>query len=187
MKYTLILFFIAFAVNAQYHSGKVVSVLDGDTVIVLDSNLQTKLRLAEIDCPEKNQPFGKKAKQFTSDRIFSKTIQYEATGIDKYGRTIAKIYYGTQRKYLNQELVEFGLAWHYKKYSNSVELSKLEINARNKKIGIWSQDNFVEPSKWRKKDKTGFKSSGISLKLHVPKRQHKRNSRTRFTKEFQIR
>ena len=46
---------------------KVIGIKDGDTVVVLDSlNNQTTLRLAEVDCSEKNQPFGTKAKQFTS-------------------------------------------------------------------------------------------------------------------------
>ena len=54
---------------------KVIGIKDGDTVVVLDSlNNQTTLRLAEVDCSEKNQPFGTKAKQFTSDQIYLKTI-----------------------------------------------------------------------------------------------------------------
>ncbi|PZU20144.1 MAG: nuclease [Shinella sp.] len=187
MRHYTLLLFLSFALNAQQQTGKVVSVLDGDTVIVLDNNIQTKLRLAEIDCPEKNQPFGKKAKQFTSDRVFSKTIFYEVTGKDKYGRSIAKIYYGPSKIYLNKELVEFGLAWHYKKYSDSEELSRLEVNARNKKIGIWSEKDFIEPSAWRKGKKTGFKSGGASLKIHIPKRHYKRYKNSTFIKVIKIR
>jgi endonuclease YncB( thermonuclease family) len=62
----------------------VVGIQDGDTLVVLDSlNNQTTLRLAEIDCPEKSQPFGNKAKQFTSDQIYRKTIKYIITDIDR--------------------------------------------------------------------------------------------------------
>ena len=55
--------------------GKVVAITDGDTFKLLtkDSTL-IKVRLANIDCPEKKQPFSKKAKQFASSAIFSKTV-----------------------------------------------------------------------------------------------------------------
>ena len=55
--------------------GKVVGIIDGDTFKLLtkDSTL-IKVRLANIDCPEKKQPFSVKAKQFVSDAIFSKSV-----------------------------------------------------------------------------------------------------------------
>jgi endonuclease YncB( thermonuclease family) len=51
------------------------------------------LRLAEVDCPESKQPFGKNAKQFTSSKIFGKQIIYQPIQKDRYGRTIAKVYF----------------------------------------------------------------------------------------------
>ena len=111
-------------------TGKVIGVKDGDTVVVLDSlNRQTTLRLAEIDCPENSQPFGNKAKQFTSQEIYRKQIKYIVTDIDRYGRSIAMIYYD-DNKYLSAELIKSGLAWHYKRYSTSKELANYEIKAR---------------------------------------------------------
>lgn len=74
-KLLLLLLLVPVLSISQTLSGKVVAIKDGDTVVVLDSlNNQTTLRLAEVDCPEKNQPFGTKAKQFTSDQIYFKTI-----------------------------------------------------------------------------------------------------------------
>ena len=56
---------------SKTYTGKVIGIKDGDTVVVLDSlNYQTTLRLAEVDCPEKSQAFGTKAKQFTSDDFY---------------------------------------------------------------------------------------------------------------------
>lgn len=183
---TVLLFFIPFALFAQIRSGKVVAVLDGDTVIVLENNKQTKIRLAEIDCPEKNQPFGNKAKQFTSDKIFSKTVSYKTAGTDKYGRTLAHIYYGTDNMNLNGELVANGLAWHYKQFSKSKELSFLESNARRKKMGIWSEKNPVEPSKWRQTKKKPFKSKNASIRITVPKKQIPNRPKKRFVKTVHI-
>ena len=96
------LLFLLFSLNYSFCqttlTGKVVGVKDGDTVVVIDaSNFQTTLRLAEVDCPEKDQPFGTKAKQFTSDQIYRKEIKYIVTDIDRYGRSIAKIYYASIR------------------------------------------------------------------------------------------
>ena len=45
-------------------SGKVVSVLDGDTIDVLYNRRAKRIRLNGIDAPEKGQAFGQKAKQF---------------------------------------------------------------------------------------------------------------------------
>ena len=67
---------------------------DGDTItVLLEGNTQKKLRLAEVDCPESGQPFGKNAKQFTSGQVFGKQISFIETDTDRYGRTIAKVYY----------------------------------------------------------------------------------------------
>ncbi|WP_288981922.1 thermonuclease family protein [uncultured Flavobacterium sp.] len=133
-------------------TAKVVGIKDGDTVVVLDSlNNQTTLRLAEVDCPEKSQPFGTKSKQFTSDQIYLKTIKYVVTDIDRYGRSIAMIYYDTDNKYLSAEIIKAGMGWHYKRYSTSKELANFEINARKEKLGLWIDNNPIEPSEWRKK------------------------------------
>jgi micrococcal nuclease len=152
--FLLIIFYLlsSFLYSQNTLTAKVVGIKDGDTVVVLDSlNNQTTLRLAEVDCPEKNQPFGTKAKQFTSDQIYLKTIKYIVTDTDRYGRSIAMIYYDTDNKYLSAEIIKAGMGWHYKRYSTSKELALLEDNAKKKKIGLWLDNNPIEPSEWRKK------------------------------------
>jgi micrococcal nuclease len=140
MKYSIKLLFLLLLTNLLYSqttfNARVVGVKDGDTVVVLDSlNNQTTLRLSEIDCPEKKQPFGTKAKQFTSDKIYRKEIKYIVTNIDRYGRSIAMLYYD-DNKYLSVELIKNGLAWQYKRYSTSKELANFENSARLQKIGL---------------------------------------------------
>ena len=143
--------FISSIVQSQtLFKATVVGIKDGDTVVVLDSlNNQITLRLAEIDCPEKNQPFGTKAKQFTSEEIYRKEIKYIVTDIDRYGRSIAMIYYDNG-KYLSAQLLKNGLAWHYKRYSSSVELSNYEEKSKMDKVGLWIDDNPTPPWDWRK-------------------------------------
>ena len=105
-KLLLLLFLISFTSLAQTFTGKVIAIKDGDTVVVIDSlNQSTTLRLAEIDCPEKAQPFGNRAKQYTSSQVYLVTIKYVVTDIDRYGRAIAMIYYGDDNNYLSAELI----------------------------------------------------------------------------------
>ena len=149
----VILFFTFFTLHSQTSLvGKVIGIKDGDTVEVIDHlNNTTILRLAEVDCPEKNQPFGTKSKQFTSDAIYLKNVKYIVTSKDRYGRSIAKVYYNN--KYLSAQIIKNGMGWHYKKYSNSNELSLFENLARSRKRGLWADPNPIYPSEWRKTKK----------------------------------
>ncbi len=68
--------FISFALLASQtlaadFTGRVVGVSDGDTITVLHNGKGERIRLHGIDCPEKRQAFGKRAKQFTSNLVFS--------------------------------------------------------------------------------------------------------------------
>ena len=143
-------FFIATTYSQASLKSKVIGIKDGDTIEVIDKlNNPTTLRLAEVDCPEKKQPFGMKAKQFTSDAVYLKTITYIVTDIDRYGRSIAKVYYDNN-KYLSAEIIKNGMRWQYKEYSDSKELAHYEEQARSKKIGLWIDPNPIYPSDWRK-------------------------------------
>jgi hypothetical protein len=62
----------AAAVAQDFH-GKVVAVTDGDTIQVMHHNIAETIRLAGIDCPEKSQQCGMKAKEFTTVCALEKT------------------------------------------------------------------------------------------------------------------
>lgn len=70
--------FIALSAQAADLIGKVVGVADGDTItLLLDApagKLNVKIRVAQIDPPEKAQPWGQKSKQALSDLIYGKTF-----------------------------------------------------------------------------------------------------------------
>jgi hypothetical protein len=106
-----------------------------------------KIRLHGIDCPEMGQPFGKRAKQFTSDMVFGKIVEVKPTDRDRYGRTVAWVY--VDSICLNKELLKVGLAWHYKQYSKDNELAILELVAQKKKIGLWSDPHAISPWEFR--------------------------------------
>ena len=138
-----------FPASALSWSGKCVGVTDGDTIKVMHNGNAEKIRLYGIDCPEKSQPFGKKAKRFASDIVFKKIVEIKPIKKDCYGRTIAWVHVGN--KCLNKELVKEGMAWHYKKYSNDADLARLEMQARVYKIGLWINPHAVPPWEWRRR------------------------------------
>ena len=136
-------------------TAKVVGIKDGDTIVILEDGNKTKtLRLAEVDCPESGQPFGKNAKKFTSDCVFGKMIKYYEINYDRYGRTIAKVYFDD--KYLSAEIIANGLGWWYEKYSKDYSLKKLQDNAKYNKIGLWQDKNAISPYEWRQINKVNF-------------------------------
>ncbi len=128
-------------------SGEVVGVSDGDTITVLREKQPIKIRLQAVDCPEKNQPFGTKAKLFTAGMVFGKRVSVKPVTQDRYGRTVAWIYLGN--KSLNEELLRSGMAWHYSQYDHSIQLERLVQGAQKAKIGLWSEANPIPPWEWR--------------------------------------
>ena len=74
--------------------GEVIRVLDGDTIEVLHEKKPERIRLYGIDCPEKGQAFGQKAKQATSSLLFGKEVRIESHGRDKHRRTLGTVFDG---------------------------------------------------------------------------------------------
>jgi endonuclease YncB( thermonuclease family) len=140
---------------AQTIAGRVVGVSDGDTVTVLDaSNKQTRVRLAQIDAPEKSQDFGQASKQALSDLVFNKPVTVEVETIDKYGRTVGKVLVGGQDANLAQ--VKAGMAWVYRQYARDSAYFSAEESAKAARLGLWSRPDAVPPWEYRH----GGKSAG---------------------------
>lgn len=135
--------------KAQTIIGKVVGVSDGDTITVLGpGNTQYKIRLSEIDAPEKSQAFGEKAKQFTSGLVFGKQVTVAIKETDRYGRSVADVFLPDGRN-LNHELLRNGFAWWYKQYSKNPALGKLEAEARAAHKGLWADPRSQPPWDFR--------------------------------------
>lgn len=152
----LILYFLCCgSATAEILQGKVISISDGDTVTVLDSNNTAwKVRLMGIDAPEKHQAFGMKSKESLSDLIYGKSVSVEYHKTDRYGRTVGKIM--VDGVDANLEQVRAGLAWHYKQYQKEqsaedrVTYSLAEEQARVTRKGLWHDEAPMPPWDWRK-------------------------------------
>lgn len=134
MKLILILL-IALFTSCSYKS-RCVYVIDGDTLIMQD---RKHVRLYGIDSPEKYQEGGQEAKQYLSSLVLNNTVKLIKVDKDKYGRDVCKVY--CDGAYINELMVISGNSWAYKKYS-STKLHNEELEARRKKIGIWSKAAF---------------------------------------------
>lgn len=127
----------------------VIGISDGDTIKVLHDGVSKRIRLWGIDCPEVKQPFGTRAKQFTGDLAFGKTVTLRVHDVDRYGRQVAEVILPDGRN-LNHEIVRAGFAWWYVRYArHDRDLRNLQAEARAAMRGLWADDNPVPPWEWR--------------------------------------
>lgn len=130
----------------------VVAIADGDTLTARcgDSGAyqQVKVRLAEIDAPERRQPFGNVSRQHLAALCFQELATIHAQSTDRYGRTVARVECKGQDASLEQ--VRTGMAWAYRKYLTDPTINHAEQEARGAGRGLWSDPNPMPPWQWRR-------------------------------------
>ena len=133
----------------------VVGISDGDTIKVRCADRpQMVIRLAEIDAPEKAQPFGQRSKELLSALCFKKQAEIRPSTRDRYGRTVARVLCaGTDA---NAAMVRSGMAWAYTRYLTDPQIQAMELVARRERLGLWAEPHPVPPWEWRK---SGAKAS----------------------------
>ena len=129
--------------------GRVVEIVDGDTVGVMHDGRAERIRLNGIDAPEKRQAFGRRAQDYLGEMIFQQTVRVVARSKDRYGRTVADLYLG--KKHVNQEMVRAGMAWWFRRYApHDQVLRELEEQAREAGLGLWADPDATAPWNFRK-------------------------------------
>lgn len=130
--------------------GWVVGITDGDTLTLLtDQRQQMSIRLAEIDAPERRQPFGDRAQQMLADLAFDRRARIVGTSTDRNGRLIGTVFVGSRN--INAEMVRRGGAWVFRRYAHDPALLALEDEAREARRGLWSlpEPQRLPPWEWR--------------------------------------
>ena len=122
--------------------------MDGDTVMVLRGGQKLKIRLANIDAPEKDQAFGKQSRESLLEMVDRKQVQIDSKAVDQYGRTVGLI--SVDGRNVNQEQLKRGMAWEYSHYHADKTYLSLQNNARQARRGLWAQANPQPPWQWRK-------------------------------------
>lgn len=133
---------------APAHAHKVIAISDGDTLTLLVNEKPVKIRLANVDAPEKNQAFGDRSKQSLSDLCWGTDASYKEQDVDRYGRIVAVVSCGGVEA--NRAQVERGMAWVYPKYNQDLTLPGLEAMARRDKRGLWADANPIPPWEFRR-------------------------------------
>lgn len=144
-----LVFFYSELFADTYHA-EVTAITDGDTIVVLRANSQkVRIRLAGIDCPETNQPWGSRAKRAASDYMERKHVAIEEVGQDRYERTIGRVFVDGVN--INRALVGDGHCWAYTRYAKDKVLSDLQDQAMKRQSGLWELIEPVPPWEWRRK------------------------------------
>lgn len=154
INFTLLTVLISYSLISAANpiTGKVVNVSDGDTVTLLLNNSTTiKVRLSEIDAPEKNQPWGQKSKEALTLLVATRSVSVRVNGKDRYGRTLGTLLIGEEN--INKLMVKHGNAWAYTKYVVDQEYFDLQAYAKKQRVGLWSlnPDQITPPWEWRHK------------------------------------
>jgi endonuclease YncB( thermonuclease family) len=121
---------------------------DGDTVKIKDETYEYKLRITDIDAPERNQTYGKKSRRALMDFCKEANIYVAISGYDKYDRKLGKLLCNQQD--VSKHMVKYGHAWFNKRYSMDYSLALLQDEARKNKLGLWQAQQQTPPWVWRK-------------------------------------
>lgn len=142
------LFCLAFfttAVPAAAFPAHVARCHEGDTCI-LDSGV--RVRLAEIDAPEIDQPYGTEARDVLCAMICGREVDVDPRG-SSYDRVVGLIRVG--RLYTSEAMVAAGAAWDYAQYDTDPAMPELEQEALQQGRGLWADTHAVPPWDWRHK------------------------------------
>ncbi|EPO9233324.1 thermonuclease family protein [Escherichia coli] len=134
----------------QEIQGKVIRVLDGDTIEVLQDKKPVRIRLANIDAPEKKQAFGRWSTNQLKALLAGQSVTLSYTQTDRYGRIIGRVFTmnGTEA---SRFMVQSGAAWVYERYNVDESLPALQREAQEQKRGLWADPKPVPPWEWRHK------------------------------------
>lgn len=158
-KYIVPLLVILFSgsLYAAEIQGKVIRVLDGDTIEVktlpakiVVYEVPIRVRLINIDAPEKKQPFGRWSTNQLKAILAGQSVTVSYTQTDRYGRILGRVITANGTEANRQQVLK-GAAWVYDRYNTDNSLPALQREAQKQKRGLWADPNPVPPWEWRHK------------------------------------
>jgi endonuclease YncB( thermonuclease family) len=130
----------------------VIGIPDGDSLTarceIPSGHENVKVRLAEIDAPQRGQPFGTKSRQALAALCFNEWAVVAPLNRDRCGRTVALV--ECRGKDAGTAQVEAGLAWAFARYKPSPEIKELQDKAKAARRGLWADEQPVPPWEWRR-------------------------------------
>lgn len=135
--------------------GKVTRVIDGDTIEVktlpakiVVYEVPIRVRLINIDAPEKKQPFGRWSTNQLKSLLAGQSVTVSYTQTDRYGRVLGRVVTGNGTEANRQQVLK-GAAWVYDMYNTDNSLPALQREAQTQKRGLWADNHPVPPWEWR--------------------------------------
>lgn len=138
--------------HAERLHGVVIVVIDGDTVLFKPDHYSpasrafVKVRLAGIDAPEADQPYGDAATQALKALALKRRAALEIVATDVYGRRVGHLDVDGVR--VNRDMVRRGHAWASQRAGR--DLRAAEAEARDLRAGLWGDVSPVPPWVWRR-------------------------------------
>ena len=132
--------------DTQTFQAVVINVSDGDSITVRSGDQNIKIRLAEIDAPERGQPWGTKSRQELAGLVAGKTVSITPQGQDRYDRIIAKV--EVNGLDINRAMVQRGAAWAYDDYVSDLSITQLQAQARSERTGLWAMPAHERQPPW---------------------------------------
>jgi len=142
---------------ADTMQGVVIVVIDGDTLLFKpdhyhpSSRAFLKVRLANIDAPEANQPHGEAATRALKEMALKQRATLEIVATDTYGRKLGRLEVAGAA--LNAELVRRGHAWSSSRDAAD-PLRSVQEEARAARRGLWADTAPIPPWVWRREQTT---------------------------------
>ena len=134
-------------IDDNWASGEVVRVIDGDSIVIQQAEMQVEIRLIGIDAPEFGQPYFVAAKEFLSSHVSPGSSIYYTQEIpqkDVYDRLLVHAFTSPNLPFdesLNLKLVAAGLAIVPDYPDKSIYYDKLkwwQDYAQKNKLGVHS-------------------------------------------------
>ncbi len=144
----------------EWEKGTCVRVLDGDTIDLIVDSCVHRCRLKNVDAPELEQPFGRKATDSLHGWLWNEEVLFKKTGTDSYGRWLVELRVRNQeireedpaeRAWLRVDslMITRGWAWYYRDYGDRPALLSYEEAAREANLGLWDCPEVIAPWHYR--------------------------------------
>ncbi|MFC1844097.1 thermonuclease family protein [Thermodesulfobacteriota bacterium] len=140
------------SVSAHTWTGKVVEVRGGDVLDIAhpEEGVLT-IMLYGINAPEERQHYFKQAKEFLKEQVEGRVVNVQELLTEQKILTAVVVHDGVN---INEKVLQAGYGWVYEKYCDQCFCSDwliYEKQARDKKLGLWQDENPTPPWEWREK------------------------------------
>ncbi|NDY56623.1 hypothetical protein G3N56_07685 [Desulfovibrio sulfodismutans] len=135
-------------------AARLVRVVDGDTFSLAAQGQVVRVRLADVDAPERDQPGGDDATDRAAELLDAGPVEVMAVAVDRYGRTVARV--RADGNDLAWKLVREGLVWpdcHQCGLDDRLYFGVYGVMARWSGMGLWAAADPIRPATWRRRQK----------------------------------